>query len=155
MNSEEAEQHRLEDEWERNEAVRHATSKFAFPSRFYIPEFPSDEEDTTDVKKKEDTGPAKPYRSEDDEELPTEFRRVGPTEPLSRSMSSMTNTSSNPSSTRPSSSSSSHKLTEPPVMRSYSEEPDIPTLDVFSVSSRKRQAGITVAERAARSTAKR
>ncbi len=40
-------------------------------------------------------------------------------------------------------------------MRSHSEEPDFITLDLFSASSRKRQAGITVAERAARSTAKR
>ncbi len=40
-------------------------------------------------------------------------------------------------------------------MRFHSEEPDFTTLDLFSVSSRKRQAGITVAERAARSTTKR
>ncbi len=71
--------------------MRRAKSQFTYPSRSYIPEFPSDEEDKTDFKEKEDTGPAKPYRSEDDEEFSTEFRRVlGPTEPLSPSMSSMT-----------------------------------------------------------------
>jgi hypothetical protein len=44
-------------------------------------------------------------------------------------------------------------------MRPHSEEPDYTTLDQFSGSSRKRQSGVTVAERAAlitaRSTAKR
>ncbi len=80
---------------------------------------------------------------------------LGPTKPLTRSMSSMTNTSSNPSSTRPSSPSSSYQRTVPPTMRPQLKEPDYNTLDQFSVSSRKRQAGITVAERAARSTAKR
>jgi hypothetical protein len=130
MGSEEAEQHRLETEWERREEIKRATSKFAYPLRSYIPEFPSDEEDMADAKEKEDTGLAKPYRSEDDEDIPTEFRRVtGPTEPLSRSMSSMTNTSSNPSSTRPSSSTSSHKRTASTAMRSHSEEPDFTALD--------------------------
>ena len=62
--------------------MRRAKSRFDYPSRSYILEFPSDEEDKTDVKEKEDTGLAKPYRSEDDEDFPTEFRRViGPTEP--------------------------------------------------------------------------
>ena len=40
-------------------------------------------------------------------------------------------------------------------MRAYIQECDSASLDQFSASSRKRQAGITVAERAVRSTAKR
>ena len=40
-------------------------------------------------------------------------------------------------------------------MRAHPEEPDSASLDQFSSSSRKRHAGITVAERAARSTAQR
>jgi hypothetical protein len=141
--SEEAEQHRLEDQWERLGEARRAKSRFAYHSKSYIPEFPSGEKDKIDVKEKEDTGPTKSYRSEDNAEFSTEFRRVlGSTEPPSLSMSSMTNTSSNPSSTRPSSSSSSHQRTAPAAMRPHSEEPDYTMLDQFSASSRKRQASV-------------
>ena len=110
MSAEEAEQHALEDEWDRREARRDAKRKSMLPYK-PVHVFLTDEENDVEIK---DTDLLKSYRSEDDEEFPSEFRSVlGPAEPLSRSMSSMTNTSSNPSSTRPSSSSSSQQRTAP------------------------------------------